>query len=631
MLRILESFILKKKKIFINNILVFYLISSAFAGFAYFMSSCGFFCGENFQFINFTNISVSSLFIASAVSVFMIPFVPVAIIIEYFRKYLSGFLIVPIAFVFVLTSYIDGQLFHSMGIHILDPVSIETVKSGNLFSLLQADSSMYKEFILTALVILTVLIVFFFIVIRSGEKLSRFVIVTAFLSVVLPTIFIIALFFIKSHSDSFPESVKNDLPGYELLHKGGKKNNLKAIELLYKPGDGDFPELKNKKNVLFIVVESLNTLIMDKELTPNINNFFDRPGVISSLNHVSSALYTEYSIFTLLYGLDNQYYRPFSGKKQFSYPLKLLRENGYRAVGVTASPLKSWRDHAKFLADKNFDVFKEYGGAESSDRDLVEYVMSDYSKNKEQPFFYFLFLNSTHHPYNFEKEFAKFKPYQSKDFSFLTQISDPEVKIAIKNRYLNSVNYVDYIFSQIIEIFKEEIENDRLAVVFTADHGEEFWEYGRLGHGKHFNKARYTVPFKISMPGIESRTVKLSGHVSIFPTLIDYLMPENIKPTENFMNGCSLLKESIGNSYFVTGSSTFPFHDNRIMITGTEGRILARKRGNSMDNGSFSVIEKKSPDGEELSPEKFSAVNSYLSDYLKNYMKFVKIKKKKKK
>jgi membrane-anchored protein YejM (alkaline phosphatase superfamily) len=241
-----------------------------------------------------------------------------------------------------------------------------------------------------------------------------------------------------------------------------------------------------------------------------------------------------------------------------------------------------------------------------------------------------MFLNSTHYPYFFEKEFEKFTPFQSKDFSFLTKISDPKKKKAIKNRYMNSVAYMDSIFGEIIEVFKSDIANQNLAVVFTSDHGEEFWEYGKLGHGKYFNNSRSVVPFKMKLPGVKNTTVKLSGASSIFPTIIDYLQPENRESVMAFMNGSSLLQEMPESDYFITGSSTFPFHDNRIELTGLSGSILARKSGNSMTTEStFSIISRKSADGSDLPESEFKNVDAYLTDYAKNYMKFVKIKSKK--
>ncbi len=620
-----------KKKILIA-ILLFNVFSVILSGSAYFLASCGLCSGNSSTFIDISNSALSSIFISSVVSVFLLPFIFTGIFLEYLKKHLSGMILLPAAFIVVFASYIDGQMFNSMGIHVFDPVSIETVKSGNLFSLLQTDLNIVYEFIPEAVLIITVLSVGFFLSIKLATQADRFF-VSVFSSVLFfPLIFIVFAALVKADGDFLPESLKNDIPGYELLHKSGKKNNVKSIVPDYNPGNKDLPVLQNRKNILLIVVESLNTFVMDPEITPGINGFFSGGNVVSSSRHISSALYTEYSVFTILYGLDNQYYRPFSAEKKRSYPVELLKKNGYRNVAVTASPLKSWRKHTKFMTDMNFDLFKEYDGTLPSDAKLVEYVKNDHIKNADKPCFYFLFLNSTHHPYNFEKKFGKYEPYQSKDFSFLKNVSDLEVRKAIKNRYLNSVTYIDHIFSRIIEIFKDDIENNNLAVIFTADHGEEFWEYGRLGHGKYFNKARYTVPLKMKLPGVDSKTVELSGHAAIFPTLIDYLEPENMKPVKKFMNGGSLLEYHGGSSYFVTGSSTFPFNDNRIMITGPAGSILAKKRGNSMDaGGSFSVIERTDPDGNQLESGKYTTVDSYLSDYLKNYMQFVKIKKKKNK
>ncbi len=50
---------------------------------------------------------------------------------------------------------------------------------------------------------------------------------------------------------------------------------------------------------------------------------------------------------------------------------------------------------------------------------------------------------------------------------------------AIKNRYLNSIAYVDSLMKQMLDSLKEKGLYEKTLIVITGDHGEEFLDEGK--------------------------------------------------------------------------------------------------------------------------------------------------------
>ncbi len=61
-------------------------------------------------------------------------------------------------------------------------------------------------------------------------------------------------------------------------------------------------------------------------------------------------------------------------------------------------------------------------------------------------------------------------------------------------------------------------------IVGLADHGEEFWERGGMGHGTTLHAEQANVPFFIHGPGLQPRTVDVPVNIiHLLPTLAAHL------------------------------------------------------------------------------------------------------------
>jgi arylsulfatase A-like enzyme len=88
---------------------------------------------------------------------------------------------------------------------------------------------------------------------------------------------------------------------------------------------------------------------------------------------------------------------------------------------------------------------------------------------------------------------------------------------AMKNAYDSEISYLD---SHIEKMFKEFKWLDNSIVVILADHGEEFKEHGRIGHGKTLYREVIEVPFLIYVPGLKSARIKnYVTTMDLLPTL----------------------------------------------------------------------------------------------------------------
>jgi glucan phosphoethanolaminetransferase (alkaline phosphatase superfamily) len=71
--------------------------------------------------------------------------------------------------------------------------------------------------------------------------------------------------------------------------------------------------------------------------------------------------------------------------------------------------------------------------------------------------------------------------------------------------YDNNLSYIDGAFSQFISWLKEEEVYDRTVILFTSDHGEQFWEHGASLHGHTVYEEEIRIPLILVSHGIRKR------------------------------------------------------------------------------------------------------------------------------
>jgi arylsulfatase A-like enzyme len=90
---------------------------------------------------------------------------------------------------------------------------------------------------------------------------------------------------------------------------------------------------------------------------------------------------------------------------------------------------------------------------------------------------------------------------------------------------MGEVRYVDDNVGRFFEYLKSANVFDDALIIFTSDHGEEFWEHDGIGHGRTLYDEVLRVPLMIRLPG-GTHAVHRRENVStesVVPTILDLL------------------------------------------------------------------------------------------------------------
>jgi hypothetical protein len=317
-----------------------------------------------------------------------------------------------------------------------------------------------------------------------------------------------------------------------------------SVELRYpRPGLVE-PAIRRRASVLVVLVESLRGDVWGPALTPELYEVARQVPCLVSEHHRSSGHETTGGLFSVLYGLNAYYWPGVNAARSRSWPLSVLRRNGYLLAAASASRVAGGRPSAFWM--EQFDISREETRHHDhrDDLDLMSWL-SDAARSGElrRPFFALAFLNSTHHNYHYPQEYERHVPVLPEDYDhFMGDQKLARFRVEILNRYKNSVLFADHLLASLILDRRDEIERGDLIVAITGDHGEEFWDHGLLGHAaSHLVDARTRVPFLLFAAGVAGTVDGVSGHVDILPTVLDYLGVEPPVDPAAWSDGRSLI------------------------------------------------------------------------------------------
>ncbi|MBD3233062.1 MAG: sulfatase-like hydrolase/transferase, partial [candidate division Zixibacteria bacterium] len=135
------------------------------------------------------------------------------------------------------------------------------------------------------------------------------------------------------------------------------------------------------------------------------------------------------------------------------------------------------------------------------------------------PFFLYLHYMDAHSPYHDH-------PYKGERvIPYIHGHSDDDVDRFV-NLYKEEIEFFDKHFARLIEFLKSEGIYDKTMIVFTADHGEEFFEHYLWEHGASMYDEVLHIPLIIKAPQIEKEGVidtSLVAQIDIAPTILDLL------------------------------------------------------------------------------------------------------------
>lgn len=244
----------------------------------------------------------------------------------------------------------------------------------------------------------------------------------------------------------------------------------------------------------------------------------------------------------------------------------VLRENGYR----TGAFADGGNMHGKIGFSRGFDYYGEprqdtidESALANSSRAPVFHgpipakeIFLWLKEFKKENFFLFLHTYAVHSPWlvpmMYKEMFGSASRY-AKDtsmsdlnsyISFLKNTAsefkngDKEALSDYIALYDGAIRYADDFVGKLISVLDTLGILDTTILIFTSDHGEEFFEHGALGHGQLYNELLH-VPLIVKIPGFgRSETVSRQVRsIDIMPTILELTRIKAGIP----MHGASLL------------------------------------------------------------------------------------------
>jgi arylsulfatase A-like enzyme len=157
-----------------------------------------------------------------------------------------------------------------------------------------------------------------------------------------------------------------------------------------------------------------------------------------------------------------------------------------------------------------------------------------------QPFFIYIHTTDPHSPYAPPGDLLELydpEPYAGvvnfgRDRTLLAAIREDGLELDARDRvrlealYDGEVTYHDEQFARLVEGLELRGLGSDTLVVFVADHGEEFYDHGSVGHGQTLHEEMLHVPIVIRWPGVTDRAVRIddpAGLVDVAPTILEAL------------------------------------------------------------------------------------------------------------
>ncbi len=359
------------------------------------------------------------------------------------------------------------------------------------------------------------------------------------------------------------------------------------------------------KPIQNVVVMLIDTLRADKLAPYNPETRVRTPGLVRFLEDAVTMYdtrtqenWTKPSVATLLSSLYPWQHNAFDGDSRVPESVELLPEyfrgRGYRTAAFIANGYVSdkfgfgqgWDDYRNYIRENRRSIAQEVAG------DVLTWLDE---RPQSKPFFLYVHTIDPHVPYRPPKNLLALYdplPYRGPvDFArsgtLLESIKIGKLKLNERDKvrlralYDAEITYHDVHFAAIFDGLDKRGLRDDTMVVITADHGEEFWEHGSVGHGHSVYDELLRIPLIVRIPGVTEDNAVLRGDVGlvdIAPTILDAMK----LPIPAAMAGQSFLPELLGGgaraprataSGFMTSHRTLAVGRYKLIQQGLEATL----------------------------------------------------------
>lgn len=294
-----------------------------------------------------------------------------------------------------------------------------------------------------------------------------------------------------------------------------------------------------RSNLILVVVD---TLRLDAVGAYDPASRGDSPAIDSlarsgvSARGLAPSSWTRPSVATLLTGLSPVRHQTLSKGDRVPAGARLLSERlkaaGYSTLGVTTNGHVSsaWGFDRGF--DKLLATWREGLEAHPTAQRVNDLLFAELGSIRP-PFFLYVHYLDPHQPYEPQARFLK--PEETVRLAGRKSLREgaellgsggnsPEILEAARVLYRGEVRQVDAGIGDLIQELARRRWIDNTLIVVTADHGEEFEEHGRVGHGKSLYEEVVRVPLIFHGPSV-SRGAPLGDFPleSVVPTVLELL------------------------------------------------------------------------------------------------------------
>lgn len=275
-----------------------------------------------------------------------------------------------------------------------------------------------------------------------------------------------------------------------------------------------------RPDIILILVESLRDDFFREDVMPNL--WRRAAGGTRFLLHHSAASSTDYSLFSLFFGLEAQRRDAVVGAGRTPLLFPALRRNGYHQAFFAASSVDWMGLKDTVFRDVQGGLRTDYAGrSHLRDEAMVKDALAVVEgAPADTPLFLFLFFAGTHFDYDYPPRSAVFSPaWDGKGGLATARVPAEHLKARAWNAAYEVDTKVEALLSRI-----EAVRGGRPLILFTGDHGEEFREHGRVGHASDVTESQLHVPMVIFDERLPPGEVDaVTGHIDVVATLLDLL------------------------------------------------------------------------------------------------------------
>lgn len=299
----------------------------------------------------------------------------------------------------------------------------------------------------------------------------------------------------------------------------------------------DFPRpvaaaVSRRPDLHLFVVETLRGDAVRPETMPFLSHWRDAEcQPIRETFSASNA--THLSWFALLSGKPSVFWEQDRQAQRPAALLELLRAAGYRNEIRSASFFDyADMDTTNFGHGEATDVMvttriePTTWSQETSERDLKVFELWKKSvlEHPAGGTFRLQAVESPHYPYYWAKSFQPPCADYFTSSMFPLRPSEREIQL-VRNRYRNSVAWVDLLLRGYIDFLKANGRYDDAMIVVTGDHGEELQERGFWFHASALTREQTGVPLVVKWPKEvgNGELVAQGNHLDIVPSVMDAL------------------------------------------------------------------------------------------------------------